>query len=255
MIAAAVAVTAPLVSLAGRVLRAQGYDVVRRDRNADIEPEYWAVHDVCKPYTMTTLGRMYALYQACAYVSDTGIAGSVVECGVWKGGSSMLAAMTLLARGDTSREILLFDTFQGMVEPSKVDVRLKGQPAHEKWRASQRDDRNEWCYAGVDEVRRNMLRTGYPPERLTFVEGDVRETIPSRAPPEIALLRLDTDWYESTKHELRHLYPRLTSGGVLLIDDYGQWEGAKKAVDEYFAEQSVRLFLHRVEGGRVAVKP
>ena len=95
--------------------------------------------------------------------------------------------------------------------------------------------------------------TGYPPERIHFVRGPVEETLPAGAPDEIALLRLDTDWYESTRHELEHLYPRLAAGGVLLVDDYGHWEGARKAVDEYFADHGDRPAagphrLHRPHG-------
>ena len=78
---------------------------------------------------------------------------------------------------------------------------------------------------------------------------------PAASPPSIALLRLDTDWYESTYHELVHLYPRLSVGGILIIDDYGYWQGARRAVDRYFAEQGTRVFLSRIdETGRLAVK-
>src|ERR1051325_10354963 len=88
------------------------------------------------------------------------------------------------------------------------------------------------------------------------LEGTVEETIPAQAPERIALLRLDTDWYESTRHELVHLYPRLVPGGVLIIDDYGHWEGARKAVDEYIAQNNLRLFLNRIDyAGRLAIKP
>jgi hypothetical protein len=88
------------------------------------------------------------------------------------------------------------------------------------------------------------------------VKGKVEDTIPRAAPKQIALLRLDTDWYESTYHELKHLYPRLVPGGVLILDDYGHWEGARRAVDQYFEEERIRLFLHRIDyAGRLAIKP
>jgi hypothetical protein len=85
--------------------------------------------------------------------------------------------------------------------------------------------------------------------------GKVEDTIPADIPEKIALLRLDTDWYESTKHELIHLFPRLQKGGVLIIDDYGFWKGARKAVDEYFAENNIQILLNRIDDtGRMAIK-
>ena len=87
---------------------------------------------------------------------------------------------------------------------------------------------------------------GSGPERIHFVEGKVEDTIPAHAPERIALLRLDTDWYESTRHELEHLYPRLSRGGVLIIDDYGHWQGARQAVDEYFGDAHAAL-LNRID--------
>jgi len=83
----------------------------------------------------------------------------------------------------------------------------------------------------------------------------VEDTVPKEAPDQISILRLDTDWYESTRHELDHLYPRLSSGGVLLIDDYGYWQGSRQAVDEFIERTGARLLLQRMSSGRVAVKP
>ena len=96
---------------------------------------------------------------------------------------------------------------------------------------------------------------GYPAERIHFVQGKVEETIPRVLPERIALLRLDTDWYESTRHELIHLYPKLCAGGVLVLDDYGHWQGSRKAVDEWMAQTGTRMLLNRVDyTGRIAVK-
>jgi O-methyltransferase len=105
-------------------------------------------------------------------------------------------------------------------------------------------------------VRDAVLGVGYPASRIHFVEGAVEDTLPDRAPGEIALLRLDTDWYASTKHELEHLYPRLVAGGVLILDDYGYWQGARRAVDEYFAAKGEPLLLNRIDGtARIAIRP
>jgi predicted O-methyltransferase YrrM len=127
----------------------------------------------------------------------------------------------------------------------------------EVWDAHRHDhDSALLAYSTLAEVQANMARTGFPAERTRFVQGDVGQTIPGEAPERIALLRLDTDWYESTRHELEHLYPRLQPGGVLIVDDYGHWAGAREAVDEYFAQHGIAILLNRIDyTGRIAVKP
>jgi elongation factor P hydroxylase len=93
-------------------------------------------------------------------------------------------------------------------------------------------------------------------DRVHLVQGLVEETLPAQAPESIALLRLDTDWYKSTLHELEHLYPRLVRGGVLLIDDFGYWQGARQATEEYFARHPPAPLLVAVDQtGRVGVRP
>lgn len=219
----------------------------------DIEPEFVEVYRRCADHTMTSMERMHALWQAARYVLARGIPGDFVECGVWRGGSSMLAALAFLRGGaDAERRFFLYDTFEGMAEPTVED----GAPAHAEWARNQRQTHNDWCYCSLEDVRANMLATGLAPERLELVKGMVEDTIPATAPDRISILRLDTDWYSSTRHELVHLFPRLESGGVLIVDDYGLWEGARRAVDEYLREAGVPLLLVRVdETGRVAVKP
>jgi len=113
-----------------------------------------------------------------------------------------------------------------------------------------------WCEASIEDVQANMSFTGYPSDRIHYVQGMVENTIPANMPDKIALLRLDTDWYASTKHELEHLYPLLEKGGVLLIDDYGHWQGARQAVDEYFAKSGMVPLLARIDSTcRCFVKP
>ena len=118
-----------------------------------------------------------------------------------------------------------------------------------------RQDSLVWAIASLEDVKQGMAQTGYPSERVNYVPGRVEETIPGRAPKQISILRLDTDWYESTKHELDHLYPRLSSGGVVMFDDYGYWQGAREAVDEWLDATGERLLLMRMGTGRLAVKP
>jgi O-methyltransferase len=206
-------------------------------------------------YTMTTPPRIYALARAVEYVAARGTPGAIVECGVWRGGSMMAAALTLLRLGVADRELYLYDTFSGMPPPTEEDTTRSGERAADLL-ASGDADSDIWAIASLDDVRAAVLGVGYPGERIHFVEGPVEETLPADAPDEIALLRLDTDWYSSTKHELVHLYPRLVRGGVLILDDYGYWQGARRAVDEYLAEQGEHLLLNRIDGtARIALKP
>lgn len=221
----------------------------------DLEPEFLEMYERCRPFTMTSLPRMYALYQAVRHVVDSAAPGAFVECGVWRGGSAMLAGLAFMRFGQPNRDLYLYDTYAGMTAPSSVDVDPWMAPAVATWRKLQRQDKNDWCYAPLDEVKRNMAATNYPAAKLHFVQGMVEETIPATAPDGIAILRLDTDWYESTRHELVHLYPLVSRGGVLIVDDYGYWKGARKAVDEYFGQQTAPPLLHRIDStGRIGVK-
>jgi O-methyltransferase len=207
------------------------------------------------PYTMTTPPRVYALVRAVEYVAARGVPGAIVECGVWRGGSMMAAALTLLRLGVTDRELYLYDTFAGMPPPTEADTTRSGERAADLL-ARGDESSHIWAIASLDDVRAAVLSVGYPENRVHFVEGLVEETLPETAPAEISLLRLDTDWYRSTKHELEHLYPRLAPGGVLILDDYGHWQGARRAVDEYLAENGLTLLLNRIDGtARIAVKP
>lgn len=196
------------------------------------------------PFTMTSLERRASLLGAVDHIVRHRVPGDIVECGVWRGGSMMLVALALMARGDTSRDLYLYDTFEGMNEPSANDRSHTGESAAAQLARTARGE-GVWCEAGLDDVQANLWSTGYPRERIHFVKGPVEQTIPGTLPRGVALLRLDTDWYESTRHELTHLYPLLARRGVMIIDDYGHWQGARKAVDEYFAADPV--FLHRVD--------
>ena len=224
-----------------------GYTTIARvpsDTRMPPPPEFEEIYEKCRMYTMTSRAKMFILYKTVLYILDAGIPGDFVECGVWKGGSMMLVAYTLLARGKDDRKIYLYDTFEGLPMPSKEDYVLKNnKSAFKKWQEKQKRDHNEWCFSPLEEVEENMHSTGYPKDKLIFVKGKVEETIPQTIPREISILRLDTDWYESTKHELIHLYPLLAMHGVVILDDYGYWAGTTKATDEYIREKSIPLFL------------
>ncbi len=216
--------------------------------HSDFDPAFLPILRRCQPATMTSVERIYALYKAVEYLSVTRIPGDIVECGVWRGGSMMCAALTLLEAGDTCRRLYLYDTFAGMVPPDATDVDFKGRSAIGQLSAEQRtEDSYIWAYAPLEAVRGNMASTGYPEDQVSYVCGPVEQTIPATVPEAIALLRLDTDWYSSTRHELDHLFPRLAKGGVLIVDDYGHWQGARRAVDEYFAASDTKVLLNRID--------
>lgn len=207
--------------------------------------------------TMVGRERLYATLLACKHVVSQGIAGDFVECGVWRGGNALIAAK-LFARLGTGRRTYLFDTFAGMTEPSPEDIRARdGREAMIDYLAGQKEAHNEWCYASLEDVQRTFADAGLLSADIRFVQGDVAGSLRSEAnlPKRIAVLRLDTDWYESTRVELEVLYPRLSPGGVLIIDDYGHWGGAKKAVDEYFKDHPRPLLQYTDYTGRMGVKP
>ncbi|MBV8195918.1 MAG: class I SAM-dependent methyltransferase [Candidatus Dormibacteraeota bacterium] len=222
----------------------------------DIDEATQATVEAVWPYTMTSVHRVMALCDAVRYISRNAIPGDVVECGVWRGGSMLAVARTLLELTDMSRDLWLYDTFQGMPEPASVDRRIYDRASAAEVLQNSDRDSNYWAVSTLDEVKATMRQCAYPEERLHFVAGMVEETIPTNDPTRIALLRLDTDWYESTRHELRHLVPRMSPGGVMIIDDYGDWAGARLAVDEYLREQDLHVFLHRIDHtGRLIIMP
>lgn len=223
----------------------------------DFDPGFHPHAAKVRGYTMTSIHRQHALYQAVKFVVANKIPGSFVECGVFRGGSSLLAALTFSELGDR-RDLWLYDTFAGMTQPTEFDSKrnLSAERAVEYFEKSDGGDHNKWCFASLDDVKACLSLADYPGDKIHYVVGDVSKTLLETKPGQIAILRLDTDFYDSTKAELEQLYDLLTPGGILIIDDYGSWDGARKAVDEYNASLSRPLFLARVdETCRIAQKP
>jgi O-methyltransferase len=210
------------------------------------------------PYTMTGVPRLHALVLAVRHLVRARVPGAFAECGVWRGGSVLAMIATLQQLGVEDRDVYLFDTFEGMTEPDDRDTSPIDRPAVEIWQEAEGRPWPEFFSPELfneDAVREVVLSTGYLPQRVHFVRGPVQSTLPGAAPERLALLRLDTDWYESTRHELEHLYPRLCAGGVLVVDDYGHWEGCRRAVDEYFGGQAEPILLSRIDySARLGVK-
>lgn len=240
-----------------RSFRRLGFEIASH-RELGMPPRDARIIQAVTPYTLTNPKRLMALLDSVAYIVDARLDGAIVECGVWKGGSMMCAAMALHECQDESREFYLFDTFEFEVPyaPDSAD----GQRAATSYaRASQtpESERREKVVRNMKDVEARLQETGYPTSKVHLVAGKVEDTLPERAPERISLLRLDTDLYQPTLHQLRCLFPRLEQGGVLIIDDYDDptWPGVRKAVDEYLESNNVRLLLHRVDSGsRMAVK-
>ena len=220
----------------------------------DLDQETRDLWNQVQSRTMTSIYRIDALRQAVEYIEANSIPGDIVECGVWRGGSMMAVGLTLLRLG-TRRSLWLFDTFSGMPPPGPEDKDFRGQSAAELMASQDPDTSLVWARGSLDDVKAAMLEIGYQEDLVRYVVGPVESTIPGCLPDQIALLRLDTDWFASTYHELLHLWPRVVPNGVMIIDDYGYWAGARKAVDQYFREVSLNPFLQRIDDtGRLVIK-
>ncbi len=234
-----------------RILNLLGYKLIKNNAFTylpDAEKDFFEMLMHCKPFTMTSYERLYSIYTTVNYLIKNNIDGDFVECGVWKGGSAMMMCLALLKLNVTDKKIYLYDTYQGMTEPTEVDTSIRNKSSKKKYEDNiNPKGGNNWCRAELQEVKQNLSSTNYPQENIIFVKGKVEETIPKTMPDKISFLRLDTDWYESTLHELTHLYSKITTKGVLIIDDYGHWKGCRKAVDQYFKSNNIAPLLNRID--------
>tara|TARA_B100000579_G_C22762538_1_gene819706 strand:- start:79 stop:834 length:756 start_codon:yes stop_codon:yes gene_type:complete len=222
----------------------------------EISDEEKKIIELSDGYSMTGTIRMWSFLQSIKHVINNKIDGDIVECGVWKGGNLILAQKYLDLRG-IKKNIYGFDTFSGMTEPEKIDVDYRNISASDMYLLHKKKDKNQnaWAFCSLDDVKKNLNET-VKKNNIILVEGRVEKTLLEKKnlPNKISVLRLDTDWYSSTKVELENLYPRLVSGGFLIIDDYGHFKGCKKAVDEYFKNDVP--FLHHVDYTcRLIIKP
>ena len=235
-----------------KILRAFDYDIIKgRTYFYDFYPdttdlEQKIINDA-REFTITSVRRLESLVRTVKYIKDNAVPGAIVECGVWKGGSIITAANMCYALGEMTREFYLFDTFAGMTEPSVHDE----QYVHDEYNKKKTDDGfSTWCRVSQQDVRSNIQKAcKLPIEKFHFVEGPVEKTLdaPENIPDQIAVLRLDTDWYESTMKEMEVLFPRVVKNGVVIIDDYGHLQGARKAVDEYLKRMGITPLIYSVD--------
>ena len=243
--------------------RSAGLEVsVIRDKGKESFPGYVEneFKELYKKYcnlSMVPWSGFYSVYRSITYILDAGIKGDIVECGVWKGGCAAFMMELLARRGETNRKIWLYDTFEGMTAPTDKDKHFAGAKfAPDEFK--KRETKGEkWSYAPLDLVKDTLAMTGYPETKIEIVQGDVLETLKTRTPNKIALLRLDTDWYDSTKAEMEALWPKLAKNGVFLCDDYGAWKGSYDAVHEYLDANDIKMYLQvdAYYGGACGVKP
>ena len=247
-----------------KIINKLGYNISHshysKPSNQNIVPEAndreQSIMSTALKYSMGTKPRMWSLIQSIKHIKNHDIDGDIVECGVWKGGNIICASLMCdLLKMD--RTLWAYDTYEGMSEPEDIDICLVNQTsAKPQYEANQKENINTWCYSSFEEVRQNFKKELTNIEHIKMIKGSVEETLDddNNIPQSISILRLDTDWYQSTKKELDVLYPKLKSGGVLIIDDYGHWKGSRQAVDEYF--QNKTIWLHRVDYAcRLHIKP
>jgi hypothetical protein len=205
--------------------------------------------------------------ESVRYIYKNNIPGDIVECGIWRGGMMQIVARTLISETQKDsnpsnlRKLWLFDTFEGMPAPShELDRDMyKGEHASVKMKREPKIGPNGthtiWCLADLEDVVNGMDSTDYPSSRVNYVKGLVEDTLPNNSLEKISILRVDTDWYSSTKHILDSLYEKVVSGGVIIFDDYESWEGARTAVNEFFIKKGIIPLLIRLDKGRVYLKP
>ena len=237
-----------------KCLKKLGYEIKKSNKNQDFynfPPEITLIDKEAikqsEEFSMTGRLRMWSLIQSIKYVIKNNIEGDIVECGVWRGGNLILSQKILASLGINKKKIYGFDTFEGMTEPQDIDIDMHGRKSSDLMSKTKKinNQKDIWAYCDFETVSKN-IENNTTFNSINLIKGDVKNTlIDNNLPKKISILRLDTDWYESTKIELEKLYPLLSTGGILIIDDYGQFKGCKKAVDEFFADN--KLFFHYID--------
>lgn len=195
----------------------------------------WRLWEVLQPETVVSVARFRNVIWACREAIQAKVAGDFVECGVWRGG--LCALMGVMAQGEgKGRKVVAFDSFRGLPQPLDKDVDFQGRSA-------------KGCAGlfavGRDKLDALMARVA-PGCAYDVYEGWFKDTLPTYK-GEIAVLRLDSDWYESTRECLEAMYGKVASGGVVIVDDYGHWQGCREAVDEFRAANGIVAPMTKVD--------
>ncbi len=228
--------------------------------NSNNQNKFDEYYKICKSESLNvSRDRFLSLYQSVNYIFKNNILGDFVECGVFKGGSAMMIAYAMQQfayEGRNTKKLWLYDTYEGMANATIHDENILNQKADlELKKLTKRENQNDiWAYSPLNYVVNNIEKTGIQSQNVKYVKGLVEKTLLKNLPDKICLLRLDTDFYESTKIELETLYPLLEVGGILIIDDYGHWKGCKKAVDDYFDNKKSIFFQQIDYSGIIGVK-
>ncbi|MBA4367323.1 MAG: hypothetical protein C0403_06750 [Desulfobacterium sp.] len=194
------------------------------------------------PYTLVGIGGLEATYKIARQLNRDNVEGDFFELGVARGGCAALIGKTIFDTDEPicpPRNLWLFDSFEGLPDPTKDDYDIaKGEGTGDHVHVLSKGS----CLGTFEEVKKLMLDTmGFPADKVIFVKGWFQDTIPLYRDriQKIALLRVDGDWYESTKCCLEGLYDKVVAGGVVIIDDYASCFGSRKAVDEFRAEHKI----------------
>ena len=224
-------------------LLSQAHDLVLRSRDRVSQGEFARLYRLVRPYTMSSNARLRGLYSAVRHAILNNTLGDVVECGTARGGSAALMGLTLSRLG-ARRTLWVFDTFEGLPPPTLDDPDFETAKLY-----------TGECRGELDEVAALFGRLGIL-SNSRFIKGLFQETLPTCAIEKIAVLHIDGDWYESVRVCLDHLYERVSPGGIIQIDDYGHWAGARKAVDEFLSQRAIDAPLRRLDyTGRQFIKP
>lgn len=239
------------------LLKKLGYKLVLKDHDKieEINIPQKLLIKTSQKYSMTNERRLWSLLQSMQYVIQNKIDGEFVECGVWKGGNIILFKKYLEEK-KIKKNIYAYDTYDGMPKPGIFDYKL-GYFKKEFGLNIYNVKKKNWNKIDLNTVKSNILNECDDIDNIHFIKGLVQDTLTKNdnLPEKISILRLDTDFYESSKKELEILYPRLSKGGILILDDYGTWTGVKQAVDEFFEKKGEIPFLHFVDYGcRLLIK-
>ena len=237
-------------NIINKLIVSTGYSLINNNQKiVELNNNDKKLINLAQTYSMTPQIRIFNLLQSLRYLKNKKIDGDYVECGVWKGGNIILFKKFIEDEDENSKKkIYAFDTYEGMTEPDKNDYDISSNiPADILLKGDKAKRTNIWGICNLENVKKNIQSCVNSTENIKFIKGPVETTLndTSNLPDKISLLRLDTDWYNSTKKELDVLYDKVMPGGIIIIDDYGHWGGSKKAVDDFFLNKYV--WMHYVD--------